>query len=246
MKWNEILERSYVPYSQNPRACVILSKGGTLYPGVRIENISYPLTISEVQSALFSCLSEGDVPDYIWYEHEEPVQLEYWMKEFDLKSQSVQNLPDDSWFSPENTHSESIGEKLHKLSGQAIIPHSHFPVSALIETEAGSISGVNIECSDWTLGLCAERVAFAKAISNGYREFQKISIHTEYGQYSSPCGACRQVIQEHMPHHPVVLYHANGTCSRHFSNHLLPYSFKSEKLNERKKRIGKFKTSKKT
>jgi len=246
MKWNEILERSYVPYSQKPRACVILSKKGTLYPGVRIENISYPLTISEVQSALFSCLSEGDDPEYIWYSHEEPVHLEYWMKEYEIKSQSRKNIPDDSWFNPEISNSESTADVLHKLSGQAVTPNSHFPVSALLETETGSISGVNIECSDWTLGLCAERVAFAKAISNGYLDFRKLSVHTEYGQYSSPCGACRQVIHEHMPHHPVVLYHANGTRSRHFSNHLLPYSFKSEKLDERKKRIHKFQTSKKS
>ncbi len=115
-------------------------------------------------------------------------------------------------------------------------PHSHFPVAALLETSDGLLSGVNLEFSAWESGLCAERVAVAKALAYGVKseDISAMHLHTRHGEYSSPCGACRQVIIEHLPSIPVIIHHPDGSTSRHFSSDLLPYSFKSDFLKTAK------------
>jgi cytidine deaminase len=62
LNWTDFLSRSYAPYSGRPAACVVKGESGRFYGGVRIENISFPLTINEVQAAVCFCLSEKDHP----------------------------------------------------------------------------------------------------------------------------------------------------------------------------------------
>ncbi len=112
----------------------------------------------------------------------------------------------------------------------AVVEESNFPVSALVETEEGYFSGVNIECSSWNLGLCAERVVITKALTYGAKKLENLHIHSRGGEFSSPCGACRQVIMEHMPDKQIYLHHADGTESVHFAVDLLPHSFRSSTL----------------
>jgi len=51
---------------------------------------------------------------------------------------------------------------------KAYCPYSHFKVGAALVCEDGSIfSGVNIENSSFGATICAERSAFAAAISSG-------------------------------------------------------------------------------
>ena len=61
--------------------------------------------------------------------------------------------------------------------------------------------GANIENASFTPTVCAERVAFFKAISEGERDFVAIAIAGgEKGKPSKadfpPCGVCRQVMGE--------------------------------------------------
>jgi homotetrameric cytidine deaminase len=114
----------------------------------------------------------------------------------------------------------------------AKVEESNFPVAALLETEKGFFSGVNIECSSWSMGLCAERIAIAKALSFGCQQLKTLHIHTRDGEFSSPCGACRQVLIEHMPKRQIHLYHADHSKSIHFCNDLLPHSFQSSSLKK--------------
>ncbi|XP_040501820.1 cytidine deaminase isoform X1 [Ursus americanus] len=80
----------------------------------------------------------------------------------------------------------------------AYCPYSHFPVGAAILTRDGRIfSGCNIENICYPLGVCAERTAIQKAISEGHREFRAIAISSDLqDDFISPCGACRQVMRE--------------------------------------------------
>ncbi|XP_058994327.1 cytidine deaminase isoform X2 [Mustela lutreola] len=80
----------------------------------------------------------------------------------------------------------------------AYCPYSHFPVGAAILTRDGRIfSGCNIENVCYPLGVCAERTAIQKAISEGHREFRAIAISSDLqDDFISPCGACRQVMRE--------------------------------------------------
>jgi homotetrameric cytidine deaminase len=227
------IEHSYVPYSHAPRTCVIESKSGKFYSGVRIENISYPLTIPAVQAACAICLSEGNIPSKLYLNDHDYEQLDFWQKEFDLELIYGAELPTDNaedLFKTDPQIDASV--KLKGLLQRAVVPNSDFPVSALLFTQNGYFEGVNIEVSDWTRGLCAERVALAKAITAGITEFERLEIHTRKGQVSSPCGACRQVITEFMPINKLILHHADHTTSEHFMNDLLPFNFTSDSLRK--------------
>lgn len=77
----------------------------------------------------------------------------------------------------------------------AYAPYSNYAVGAALLTASGRIyDGVNVENAAYPTGMCAERVAVFKAISEGEREFAAIAVVTANG--GSPCGACRQVLSE--------------------------------------------------
>lgn len=77
----------------------------------------------------------------------------------------------------------------------AYAPYSHYNVGAALLTPSGKIyEGVNIENAAYPTGICAERVAIFKAVSEGEREFTAIVVATENG--GTPCGSCRQVMAE--------------------------------------------------
>lgn len=85
----------------------------------------------------------------------------------------------------------------------AYAPYSHYTVGAALCTEDDTIiTGCNIENVAYSPSNCAERTAFFKAISEGYREFKAIAIvagkEGSKGdiEYPSPCGVCRQVMRE--------------------------------------------------
>ena len=80
-------------------------------------------------------------------------------------------------------------------------PYSNFKVGAALLTKSGKIyTGCNIENASYTPTNCAERTAFFKAVSEGVRDFQAISIvgrkNGKLTEYTAPCGVCRQVMME--------------------------------------------------
>ncbi len=77
----------------------------------------------------------------------------------------------------------------------AYAPYSHYSVGAALLTRTGKVyTGVNVENAAFPSGMCAERVAVFKAVSEGERSFAAIAVVTENG--GAPCGACRQVLAE--------------------------------------------------
>jgi len=77
----------------------------------------------------------------------------------------------------------------------AYAPYSGYTVGAALLSASGEIyHGVNVENAAYEAGICAERTAVFKAVSNGELAFTAIAIATENG--GSPCGACRQVLSE--------------------------------------------------
>ena len=80
-------------------------------------------------------------------------------------------------------------------------PYSHFRVGAALLCADGSIyTGCNIENAAFTPGICAERTAIYKAVSEGKRDFQAIAIAggPEGGEpaLTAPCGVCRQLMTQ--------------------------------------------------
>ena len=82
-------------------------------------------------------------------------------------------------------------------------PYSHYRVGAALLAGDGTVfTGCNIENAAYAPSLCAERTAFAKAVSEGIRDFDAICIvggkeeEAVHSGYSVPCGVCRQVMME--------------------------------------------------
>jgi cytidine deaminase len=79
-------------------------------------------------------------------------------------------------------------------------PYSGFKVGAAVLTEDDKIIvGTNYENAAYGSTVCAERVAIMSANAQGYRKIKKIAIigrGKELAGIVSPCGACRQVINE--------------------------------------------------
>ncbi|MDO4604416.1 MAG: cytidine deaminase [Helcococcus sp.] len=81
-------------------------------------------------------------------------------------------------------------------------PYSNFNVSAVLTAKNGKkYTGVNIESASFTPTICAERVAFFKAVSEGVKEFTRIVIvgglDGVVEELTSPCGVCRQVMMDY-------------------------------------------------
>ena len=106
---------------------------------------------------------------------------------------------------------ELVIKALEKLP-DSYVPYSHFHVAAALLSEDGTVfEGINIENASYTPTVCAERTAFFKAVSEGYRNFKAIAIvgcnesvlnTDEYksdlkvAAFTPPCGVCRQVMRE--------------------------------------------------
>ena len=86
----------------------------------------------------------------------------------------------------------------------AYAPYSGFLVGSAIRSRSGRIfTGCNVENSSYGLTICAERVALAKAVSEGERDFDAIVVCASGAP--APCGACRQVLHEFSPQLTVFL-----------------------------------------
>lgn len=231
---------SYAPYSGKKQACVIQSVSGNFYPGVRVENISYPLTIGRIQAAVFSCLADGGKPETLFLPNEPHAGelLPYWQAEFQFQTR----IEPEYIFEPKPLFMQaSSGSRgvsysdLFSLCEKAVIPNSRFPVAALLETRSGFMPGVNTEISAWELGLCAERVALSRAVAAGISPEQlgNMYIAAPDGDYVSPCGACRQVLMEHLAAQRIHLYQTPNEVLSVGCTELLPYHFSSDKLRNK-------------
>ncbi len=231
----DLQTNAYTPYSQTHLGCVVQGESGLLYPGIRIENASFPLTITAVQVAVFSCLSEGDLPVSIYIpESFQDDRLNYLADFHNLNTCSIANIPDNQIYQAEAISSESIKTELESLLDHAIVSESNFRVACILELDNGKcIKGVNIEYPDWQIGLCAERVAIGKAIASGLIQNVKfIHITASKGTFISPCGACRQVLVEHVPYKSINLYHPDRTDSTTTAAQLLPAFFNGSSLRK--------------
>ena len=123
-------------------------------------------------------------------------------------------------------------EKSMNVRYNAHAPYSRFLVGAALLTADGKIyTGVNIENSSFPVGLCAERAAFAAALTKGERCFTAIAIiGGESGlelDYCMPCGMCLQFMSEFCGRNMKVISVKSATDYRIFRlDELLPYGFR--------------------
>ena len=88
-------------------------------------------------------------------------------------------------------------EIARSAASNAYVPYSHFPVGAALLTADGTVvSGCNVENASYPLSMCAERVTIGTATAAGHRHFQAIAVSAPRVPIVTPCGGCRQVINE--------------------------------------------------
>jgi cytidine deaminase len=123
---------------------------------------------------------------------------------------------------------------------RAYAPYSNFAVgAAVLLTDGTIVAGANFENASYGLSLCAETVALATTSSAGHLA-DVVAIAVIGGVVSdgrvtgiepiSPCGRCRQVINEaaQMGHRDVEIFcgSAEGDLvTRYLCSDLLPHAF---------------------
>ena len=121
-------------------------------------------------------------------------------------------------------------ELAKKARLNAHAPYSNFFVGACLRCKDGTTYlGCNIE-NHGIQGLCAERCAFAKALSDGKRDFASITVvgapkGVEPNAKCMPCGYCRQFMSEFVDKEFKIVIVDNGEPITYTINDLLPYSF---------------------
>jgi cytidine deaminase len=117
---------------------------------------------------------------------------------------------------------------------QAYVPYSGFPVGAAVLTADGSIhTGCNVENASYGLTICAERVAAAAAVSTGHREIIAVAVSAPKVPRTTPCGACRQFLNEFRPGDSdiVIILDDRGSSDSVRLAELLPQAFGPRNLD---------------
>ena len=133
--------------------------------------------------------------------------------------------------------------KAREVTENAYAPYSQFKVGAAARLKNDEIvTGTNHENASFPLGLCAERVMLATAVSLFPKiaiESIAVSYHNENGQSNqpiSPCGICRQNLLEYeaKQKQPIKMI-LGGLSGKVYilenTAALLPLSFSADALN---------------
>jgi len=110
-------------------------------------------------------------------------------------------------------------------SERAYAPYSRFHVGcAVLTRDGGVVEGVNVENAVYPLGVCAERTAFARAIAEGHRPGDFVTVAIT----AAPCGGCRQWLLEMGVE--LVVFRSGGRVLTMTPQELLPESFQASDL----------------
>lgn len=129
----------------------------------------------------------------------------------------------------------SLAEMARKRSH---CPYSNISVGAALLTKSSRVYvGANIENASFTPTVCAERVAFFKAISEGEREFSAIAIVGGKSECVPtkpfyPCGVCRQVMTEFCKGDFKIFVFDGKETAEYSLSELFPHGFSSEAFDK--------------
>lgn len=117
-------------------------------------------------------------------------------------------------------------------SKHAHAPYSKYYVGAAIASKNGNVfTGCNVENAAYPSGICAERVAIFKAVSEGENEFSSLAIVTKNG--GMPCGACRQVLSEFSNNLSIIISNESGEIIQETTlDLLLPFCFGANDISQ--------------
>ena len=123
---------------------------------------------------------------------------------------------------------ESLLESARGAYRDAYVPYSGFSVGAAVLTQDGTVfTGCNVENASYGLTVCAERTAVFSAVAAGHRQITAIAVVAANVDAVTPCGACRQVLNEFAPATAdmIVILEQDGRPSLLTLDELLPRAF---------------------
>lgn len=113
-------------------------------------------------------------------------------------------------------------------------PYSNFKVGAAVLCKNGEVFvGSNIENAAYGLCMCAERNALYNAMMHGMKkdDFVMFAVVADTDKPCSPCGSCRQVLDELYPANaPIYCANLKGDIKETNVKELLPFSFGKDDL----------------
>ena len=112
-------------------------------------------------------------------------------------------------------------ERADAVAARAYAPYSKFFVGAVVRARDGRLfEGVNVENAAYPLGVCAEKTALARAVTEGVGpgEIEALAVT------ASPCGGCRQWLHEFGVDR-VIYRRADGEVAVATPAELLPDTF---------------------
>lgn len=246
---NTFARFAHVPFSNQSTVAIMLLENGTWVPGVRVESASYPLTIPALLNAYTTLMtvSRERIVAVIMNRNMRPEEVllansisaspltmvtAYLLADITaaLPEPDLQPLSPLLDLAPPATPADGI-RIARNLLLRAFVPESDFAVGCvLVAGKDKLIPGVNVENSDWSRILCAERNALGTAVSYGYKNFETMYLTCAKDATCSPCGACRQLLAELTP--KARLWMDRGTDPEQLSTPelLLPASFTGHAL----------------
>ena len=122
---------------------------------------------------------------------------------------------------------EKLCELAQKARERSYCPYSGYSVGAALLCSDGSVFlGANIENAAYSPTICAERSAFAAAITAGKRSFLAIAIAAGGENVPTPCGVCRQVMAEFCSAEFSIFCVNDSAVFEYTLGELLPGAFK--------------------
>lgn len=244
----DVTVRAHVPYSNEPRACVIVLSDGALIPGSRVESASFSLTIPELINAfstaaalgrhdVVALVSSSDLRD------EDAAFLAHtFAGSFDLIGARIAVLPGAPLPKPGDFLEPFMAidsgmlrmEAARRLTDRAVVPQSDFPVACVAMLPDGrALPGVNVEHADWSRIICAERNALGTLISYGLGLPESIYLTCSRDDGCTPCGACRQLLAELTPSIHIIMDRGDAGPLHSTPADLLPHFFSGRSVERR-------------
>jgi len=117
-------------------------------------------------------------------------------------------------------------QKALEARNNSYSPYSKYQVGAALLCADGTIyTGCNIENASYPCGICAERTAMSKAVSEGHKKFTRMAVAGSSKEICTPCGICRQFMYEFAPDLRILCSSDSGEYKELILKDLLPEGF---------------------
>ena len=97
-----------------------------------------------------------------------------------------------------------------EIRARAYVPYSGFHVGAAVLAGGEIFPGVNVENASYPVSTCAERSAIVHAVTAGHTRIDAVAVVADAVGPTTPCGMCRQALNEFGPDMLVICEGAGG------------------------------------